>query len=229
MTAQEQQKKKAALEAVKQVKEGMVVGLGTGSTAKYAIEAIGQMVASGFEVTGIPTSQASDQMARSAGIKLVTFQEVPAIDLTIDGADAFDKELNVVKGGGGALFREKIVAYNSKRVVLITDSSKQVEVLGDFPLPVEVLPFALEPIKRELTSLGLQPSVRTTSSGETYYTDQHNVILDCHTGPIPDCYRLAGQLMPIPGIVCHGLFLGLVDEIITATAQGVQSLKRAID
>jgi ribose 5-phosphate isomerase A len=223
----ESEKKIAALAAVEQIQDGMIVGLGTGSTAKFAIEAIGDLVKDGLKIKGIPTSKASENLAAKLNIPLVTLNEVESIDLTIDGADEFDPDLNLIKGGGGALFREKIVAYNSKRVVIITDNSKKVDVLGNFPLPIEVLPFARKPVEHELTNLGLNPKLRE-KDGEPFLTDQGNIILDCHSGILPDCYRLAGQLNPIPGIVCHGLFLGLVDEIITATGEKINRIQRFI-
>lgn len=213
-------KRNAAEKAVELVKEGMVVGLGSGSTATWAIRKLGERVQQGLKIRTIATSLASEQLAMELRIPMVPFSQVPYIDLTIDGADEVDKRGNLIKGGGGALLREKIVAYNSKKLVIVVDQSKQVEDLGRFPLPVEVLPFGAEATLRQIAALGGQAIIRKASKAD-YLTDNGNLIADCHFYPIADPAILNVQLHLIPGVVETGLFMnGMVKTIITGLESG---------
>ncbi len=199
-------KKAAAEKAVAEVKDGMTLGLGTGSTAYWAIQQIGERVREGLKVSAVATSQRSEQQARDLNIPIISFAEINEIDLTIDGADEIDKYRNLVKGGGGALLREKIIAYNSKRFIVVVDDSKMVEHLGKFPLPVEIVPFAFELTVRKLNALGCRPLIRK-KDGKDFITDNGNLIADCHFYLIDDPETLNHQLHLIPGVVETGLFL----------------------
>jgi len=212
--ANEQEKEAAARHSLKFVQDGNVVGLGTGSTATIFIRLLGERVRAGMKVRGIPTSARSRDLANSLGIPLITFADCDGIDVTVDGADEFNPNLELIKGGGGALLREKIVASASRQVVIVTDSSKQVPVLGKFPLPVEVVPFAEALISRRITELGASVRLRTNSSGQTFVTDEGHHILDCSFGKIPEPAKLADQLNRMPGIVEHGLFIGLASVLL---------------
>jgi ribose 5-phosphate isomerase A len=213
-------KRNAAEKAVELVKDGMVVGLGTGSTATWAIRKIGERVQQGLKIRTIATSQASEQLAMQLRIPMVPFSQVPFIDLTIDGADEVDKKGNLIKGGGGALLREKIVAYNSRKLVIVVDDSKQVESLGRFPLPVEILPFGADATLRQIAALGGQAIVRKASKG-AYLTDNGNLVADCHFYPITDPAILNVQLHLIPGVIETGLFMNaMVRTIITGLETG---------
>ncbi|MEZ4984078.1 MAG: ribose-5-phosphate isomerase RpiA [Saprospiraceae bacterium] len=201
------EKKRAALGAVAYVESGMMLGLGTGSTAYYAIEAIGERWQNGSltDIRAVATSEATIAQATQYGIPLMEINEVDTIDLTIDGADEFDGQLRLIKGGGGA-FREKLVAYASRQMIVITDASKRVDTLGAFPLPVEVIPRALQLVKKELINKGLQPVLRKAKDGQPYLTDNGNVILDCHVGAISNPEELDVALHLIRG-VGNGSFL----------------------
>jgi ribose 5-phosphate isomerase A len=204
-------KRQAALKAVEFVQSGMIVGLGTGSTAVHATHAIGEMLADGrlHHILAIPTSQTTAQQAQQAGIPLTTFNEHPEVDITIDGADEIDPHLNLIKGLGGALLREKIVAVASQRVIIISDERKRVSQLGSrAPVPVEVIRFAQQPVTHYLQSLGARVVLRQTND-ETFITDEGNIILDCHFGPINEPQQLAQAIRQRPGVVEHGLFLNL--------------------
>ena len=207
----EQEKQEAARRSLAFVKDGYVVGLGTGSTAFYAISLLGERVREGLNIRGIPTSAKSRDLAAGLGIPLTSFEESPLIDVTIDGADEINPAVQLIKGGGGALLREKIVASASRKVVIIADSSKQVPILGKFPLPVEVAPFAEALLIRRITALGASVTLRRDQSGKPFVTDEGHHILDCSFGAIPDSHRLAGELDRMPGLVEHGLFLDLAD------------------
>ena len=227
LTASHDPEKKLAGEASLQyVADGQVVGLGTGSTAKFAIEALGRRVHEGLKIRGIPTSVRSRELAQQLGIPLTNFDEVQAIDVTIDGADEFDPDLNLIKGGGGALLREKIVASASKKLVIVTDSSKQVPVLGKFPLPVEVIPFARALLVNEITALGAFVDLRLDATGKPYVTDEGHQILDCQFGTIADPPALAQRLSNMPGVVEHGLFIGMASVVILAKGGEVLEFKR---
>jgi len=220
--ANDAEKEVAARASLKYVREGQVVGLGTGSTATIAIRLLGELVRGGLKIRGIPTSIASRDLAMQLGIPLTTFEEVQQIDVTIDGADEFDPELNLIKGGGGAMLREKVVASATKQQVIVTDSSKQVQVLGKFPLPVEVIGFAEPLVVKEISDLGARVVQRKDSAGKSYLTDEGHHILDCHFGEIPDPPALARRLSDMPGIVEHGLFVGMASVVLMAKAGEVE-------
>ena len=221
--------KLAAAEAAvaAEVRSGMVVGLGTGSTAGPAVEAIGRRLASGElrDVRGVPTSSAAAEVARRAGVPLTSLDEAPEPDVAIDGADEIAPGLRLVKGLGGALVREKVVAAAARRFVVVADASKRVERLGErAPIPVEVLAFGLAPTRLRLAALGCDPVLRTDAEGAPFSTDEENWILDCHFGPIADPERLAADLQALPAVVGHGLFLGLTAVAYVATAGAVSEL-----
>ena len=229
LTGVEELKKQAAERAVEFAESGMVVGLGSGSTARYAIQRIAQKLAAGelTRILGVPTSQAIEQEARELGIPLTTLADHSQIDLTIDGADEVDPSLNLIKGGGGALLREKIVAQASSREIIVVDESKLSARLGTrFALPVEVIPFGWGAETRYLESLGATAKLRLRADGRPVETDQGNWILDARFGPIDDPGTLASQLDRRAGVAGHGLFLGLATDLIVAGSQGVQHLRR---
>lgn len=212
-------KQLAAEKAVEYVKDGMKVGLGTGSTAYWAICKLGERVKEGLKITAVATSRASEEQARELGIPLVEFGDIDSLDLTIDGADELDHSLQLIKGGGGALLREKIVASNSTRMIVIADESKAVTTLGKFPLPVEIVPFAWEWTVEKLSKLGCNPELRR-SGEELYKTDNGNYIADCHFEAIESAPKLALELQNIPGVVEHGLFIGIASLAIIGKKDG---------
>ncbi|AIQ17894.1 ribose 5-phosphate isomerase [Paenibacillus sp. FSL H7-0357] len=212
-------KQLAAEKAVEYVEDGMKVGLGTGSTAYWAIRKLGERVQQGLKITAVATSRASEEQARELGIPLVAFGDVDHLDLTIDGADELDGRLQLIKGGGGALLREKIVAMGSTRMIVVADESKAVETLGKFPLPVEIVPFAWEWTVAELAKLGCKPELRR-SGDELYKTDNGNYIADCRFEAIASARELAMSLQGIPGVVEHGLFIGIADLAIIGKNDG---------
>lgn len=217
-------KKLAGYRAVDFVESGMVVGLGTGSTAIWAVRRIAEKLRNGElrQIIGVPTSIVTEQEARSLGIPLATLDEQPAIDITIDGADEVDPALDVIKGGGGALLREKLVAQASRRMLVIVDESKLSAQLGTkFYVPVEVVTFGWESQARFLQTLGAVVKLRV-KEGNPFVTDQGNYILDCTFGPIANATQLAQQLKQRTGIVDSGLFIGLVTDLIVAKADGVE-------
>lgn len=224
--ANEQEKQAAARASLRFVQDGNIVGLGTGSTAAYAVKFLGEKVRTGLMIRGIPTSVHTKELAASVGIPLTTFEEFQQIDVTIDGADEFDNNLNLIKGGGGALLREKIVASASSQLVIIADSSKQVPVLGKFPLPVEIIPFAEPLLAKRIAALGAEVKLRRSADGNPFVTDEHHHILDCHFGKIPDPPALARKLSDMPGIVEHGLFIGMASVVLLARGSEVQELRR---
>ncbi|MCY4230874.1 MAG: ribose-5-phosphate isomerase RpiA [Alphaproteobacteria bacterium] len=212
----EDEKRLAAARAVALVETGMTVGLGTGSTAAHAIQILGQRVREGLAIRGVPTSEASTALARTEGIPLVALNKVECVHLAIDGADEVDRERRCIKGGGGALLREKIVASAADRMVVIVDSGKTVERLGTFPLPVETVPFACEQVRRQILALGASVALRADTQGP-FVTDEGNRILDCRFGAISDAPALAARLDAIVGIVGHGLFIDMVDDVIVGS------------
>jgi ribose 5-phosphate isomerase A len=224
--AHDQEKQLAGEASLRYVEDGQVVGLGTGSTAVFAIRGLGDRVRAGLKIRGIPTSVRSRDLATELGIPLTTFDEVQQIDVTIDGADEFDPQLNLIKGGGGALLREKIVASASKKLVIVTDASKQVATVGKFPLPVEVIKFAQALVAREIAALGATTQLRRDATGQAYLTDEGNHILDCGFGQISDPPALARRLSDIPGIVEHGLFVGMASVVMMAKGSQVIEIKR---
>ena len=214
VTDSEQEKRLAAERSLQFVQDGMCLGLGSGSTAAVMLELLGQRVRDGLQICGVPTSTSSDRLARQAGIPLIGFDKVTALDLTIDGADEADQGLNLIKGGGGALLREKIVASLSRHIVIIVDSQKQVDRLGKFPLPVEVVQFAWQPVARHLADLGAEVVLRLDPAGQPYETDEGNYILDCNFGRIDDPPTLNRVLDAMPGVMEHGLFVNLAHTLI---------------
>jgi len=220
------EKEAAARASVRFVKDGQIVGLGTGSTAAYAVRFLGERVRAGLKIRGIPTSVRTKELATSLGIPLTTFEEFQQIDVTIDGADEVDPQLNLIKGGGGALLREKITASASKQVVIIGDSGKKVPMLGKFPLPVEIIPFAEPLLAKRITALGAAVKLRRDASGKPFVTDEGHHILDCHFGQIPDPPSLACQLEDMPGVVEHGLFIAMASVVLIATGSEVEEFHR---
>lgn len=214
--ANDAEKELAARAALEYIHDGQVVGLGSGSTSTFAIHLIGERVRQGLKIRGIPTSIASRDLANQLGIPLTTFDEVQEIDVTIDGADEFDPRLNLIKGGGGAMLREKIVASATKQLVIVTDSSKQVELLGKFPLPLEVIGFAEPLVAKKVSGLGARVIRRQDSSGNLYLTDEGHHIFDCHFERISDPPTLARILSDMPGIVEHGLFIAMAGVVLMA-------------
>lgn len=212
-------KQLAAEKAVEYVKDGMKVGLGTGSTAYWAIRKLGERVSEGLKITAVATSRASEEQARELGIPLVAFGDIDRLDLTIDGADELDSRLQLIKGGGGALLREKIVASNSTRMIVIADESKVVSTLGKFPLPVEIVPFAWEWTVAELAKLGCKPELRLNGE-ELFKTDNGNYIADCRFEVIESAPELALAIQSIPGVVDHGLFIGIASMAVVAKQDG---------
>jgi ribose 5-phosphate isomerase A len=221
-------KRRAGERAVDFVASGMVVGLGHGSTTIFALRRIAELLHRGelHDVVGIPTSTHVERDARELGIPLTTLNEHGVIDLTIDGADEVDDDLNLIKGGGGALLREKIVAQASRREIIVVDQTKLSPTLGiQWPLPVEVIPFGWRSQAAYLESLGAEISLRRTEDGSPFHTDQGNLILDCNFGPISAPAQLAAQLNRRAGVVEHGLFLGLASDVIVGTDEGIRHLK----
>jgi len=222
-----QLKQQAAYRAVEFIESGMVVGLGAGSTAEWALRRIGDLIRLGHlkEIVGIPASMYIEQAARRAGIPLTTLEDHPVIDVTIDGADEVDPDLNLIKGGGGALLREKIVAQATRREIIVVDESKLVERLGtNWAVPVEVVPFGWKSQAAFLESLGAQVT-RREKDGSVFQTDQGNYVLDCWFGPIGNAAALAEQIKARAGVVEHGLFLGLATDVIVAGPGGVRHLR----
>jgi ribose 5-phosphate isomerase A len=225
-------KRQAAARALQEVRDGMKLGLGTGSTAKHFVDLLGEKVRAGLDVVGVPTSEATRAQAEQCGVRLTTLDEIDRLDLTVDGADEIDGALNLVKGGGGALLREKIVAAASDRMIVIADETKWVDALGRFPLPVEVIPFGLAATRRAMAGAFAESGVsgqmvlRKGEDGHVFVTDGGHWIIDAHLGRIEDAPRLADRLSLIPGVVEHGLFIGLADTAVLAGAQGIRVVER---
>ncbi len=225
-------KRQAAARALDHVRDGMKLGLGTGSTAKHFVELLGEKVRSGLKVVGVPTSETTRAQAAAAGVPLTTLDEIDRLDLTVDGADEINPSLDLIKGGGGALLREKIVASASDRMIVIADESKWVDCLGLYPLPVEVIPFGLAATQRAMADAFVRSGVsgqmvlRKASDGHVFVTDGGHWIVDVRLGEIQDAPRLAGFLSAIPGVVEHGLFIGLASTAILAGAQGIRVIER---
>ncbi len=229
MTWREEAKRRVALEAVKHLQEDFIVGLGSGSTAAYVIQEIGrQMLQDGLRVLGVPTSSQAMMLAMRSGIPLTTLDEYPSLDLAIDGADQLDKKLNLIKGGGGALTREKIVASAAKQFIVVADETKLVEKLGtNCRVPVEVLPFALATATASIEELGGKPLLRE-SGGKVgaVVTDNGNYIIDIDFGPVKDAEELNQRLKLIPGVVETGLFIQMADIVYLGKADGIIKLKK---
>jgi ribose 5-phosphate isomerase A len=227
----EREKEAAAEAAAARVRDGMVVGLGTGSTAAYALKALGRRIAQGLQIRAVPSSKWAETLAREVGIPLLTFADVDRLDVTLDGTDEFDPGLSLIKGGGGALFREKIVAAASDRLWIIADSSKRVPVLGKFPLPVEVNPFGWQVAARRIGELGAQVRLRETgaasgTAAQPFVSDNGGYILDCAFGSIPDPAGLEIRLLRVVGVMETGLFVGLAETVFVAEGETVRELKR---
>lgn len=208
--------------AAEYVKDGMVVGLGTGSTAYYLVEALGRRVQEGLTMTGVTTSLRTKEQAEALGIPLKDLNDVKEIDLTIDGADEISSDYQGIKGGGGAHLFEKMVADHSKKVMWIVDSSKMVETLGAFPLPIEVVTFGYQQLFRLFEAKGYQPTLRLDEAGQTYITDGGHYIIDLHLGEIKHPHTLAAWLDSLTGVVEHGLFLNQVDTILVGHKDSVE-------
>ncbi|MGB3867161.1 MAG: ribose-5-phosphate isomerase RpiA [Xanthobacteraceae bacterium] len=225
-------KRQAAARALEDVRDGMKLGLGTGSTAKHFVDLLGERVRGGLKVIGVPTSEATRAQAERCGIPLATLDDLDRLDLTVDGADEVDPALDLIKGGGGALLREKIVAAASDRMIVIADDSKWVGRLGRFPLPVEVVPFGLKATRRALekafaaAGVAGEMRLREGAGGHAFVTDGGHWIIDAHLGVIPDAPRLAALLAAIPGVVEHGLFIGLASRVVLAGNQGIRVIER---
>jgi ribose 5-phosphate isomerase A len=224
--ANDQEKEAAARASLRFVKDGQVIGLGTGSTAAYFIKLLAEEVKRGLRIRGIPTSQRSHELAASLGIPLTTLDECQEIAVTVDGADEVDPQLRLIKGGGGAMLREKIVASATNQLVIVADASKQVPVLGKFPLPVEVIRFAQALVAKRIRALGAEVTVRTDADGNAFVTDENNHILDCRFGQIPDADGLARKLSDMPGVVEHGLFIGMASVALLARGSEIVELRR---
>jgi len=220
----DQEKEAAGRAAAKLVRDGNVVGLGTGSTAYFAVVALGERVKAGLKMIGIPTSVQTAELARAVGIPLTTLDQHPEIDITIDGADEVDPQLSLIKGGGGALLREKVVASASKKMIVVADSAKIVSALGKFPLPVEVISFARAVVEKKIVALGATPILRTKADGSIFLTDNGNPILDCRFDRIADPPALALALTNTPGIVEHGLFIGLAKLALVGRGTSVEEI-----
>jgi ribose 5-phosphate isomerase A len=226
------QKRAAAVRAVEFVRPGMRLGLGTGSTARHFVEVLGERVRAGLDIVGVPTSEATRRDAERAGIPLTTLDDTPELDLTVDGADEIAHDLSLIKGGGGALLREKVVASASARMIVIADESKWVPVRGRFPLPVEVIPFGLAATRRAVEAAAAAvrspgPAVlRRGQDGHAFVTDGGHWILDAALGRIADPKALAFKLAGIPGVMEHGLFIDLAQAAILANSEGVRVIER---
>ena len=212
------EKQLSAEAACNYVKDGMIVGLGTGTTAEFAVRKIGKLVRNGLSIRGIPTSSRTKELAEAEGIPLIDFSESMFIDLTIDGADEIDGNLNMIKGGGAALLQEKIVASVSKAEIIVVNRTKLVDQLGAFPLPVEVIPFGWQVVFNQLESLHGNPDLRL-NKGQPQVTDQGNYIIDCHFRKIENPKLLEHQLNMIPGVVENGLFINLCTKMILADGE----------
>jgi ribose 5-phosphate isomerase A len=221
------QKRRAALAALDHVEDGMKLGLGSGSTAAHFVRALGERVAAGLDVVGVPTSEGTAALAAAVGIRLTTLDAEPDLDLTVDGADELDGRLRLIKGGGGALLREKIVASCSRRMIVIAEEAKEVAMLGKFALPVEVVPFGATATAARITAVardhGCRGEVRQRHrDGAVFVSDGGHWIYDCDFGAIPDPEGLGTALLAIPGVVEHGLFIGLASMAILGTDEGTR-------
>ena len=222
----DQEKRGAAEYSVRFIEDGMAVGLGSGSTASHFIRSLGDRVRNGLRIRAIPTSERSGELARESGIELTDFGRIDQLDVTVDGADEIDPDLNLIKGGGGALLREKIVASATRRLIIIGDSRKRVATLGAFPLPIEVIPFACELVTRRIRQLCPNVALRTDPQGQPFQTVEGNFILDGSFGTIEDLEGLARQLDSMPGVVEHGLFLQMASTVVIARGEDIEVEQR---
>lgn len=227
MADRERMKQLACQRAAQEVQDGMVLGLGTGTTVYYFLQELGRMVREGLRIAGVPTSLQTTQLATQLAIPLTTLDEHPDLDLAVDGADEVDDDLNLIKGAGGALLREKIVVASAARFLVVVDDSKIVRQLGArFPVPVEVVPFGHIPATRALEGLGARVTLRRGAEGQTRLSDNGNYLLDCHFGPIADPAALQQQLLAIPAVIDSGLFIGVTDTVLIGHAEGVRRRDR---
>lgn len=223
----EQLKQRACQHAVREVQDGMVLGLGTGSTVYYFLQELGRLVREGLNITGVPTSLRTAQIATQLAIPLTTLEDQPHLDLAVDGADEVDGQLNMVKGAGGALLREKIVAASASRFLIVVDDSKIVTSLGErYPIPIEVVTFGISPATRALEALGAQVTLRRQTDGQPWLTDNGNATLDCRFGHIADPNALQKQLLAIPAVVDTGLFIDMAHSVVVGQPEGVRLLTR---
>jgi ribose 5-phosphate isomerase A len=226
MADYENEKRLAAARSLDYVADGMSLGLGSGSTAEHVIRLLGERVAQGLQVRGVPTSARTRELAKQCGVPLTTLEDCAELDLTIDGADEVAPDLSLMKGGGGALLHEKIVASASRQMIVVTDSRKIVSQLGAFPLPVEVIPVACKLVAQRIARLGCSPKRRLSADGGPFVTEEGNAILDCPFGRIDDPQRLAAELDALPGVVEHGLFVGMASLVLVGRGASVQVIER---
>lgn len=212
-------KKLTGEKATEYIEDGMIIGLGTGSTAYYAIKKVGELVRNGLKVKAVPTSKETAELAAEEGIELVELADVESLDLTIDGADEVDPDFNLIKGGGGALLREKIVASATDKLIIVVDESKMVENLGAFPLPVEVTPFSWQYTQRMIEKFSCSSEIRK-KDGEIFVTDNANYILDCDFGKIEDPVKIAVELNKLPGVVENGIFAEMAEIVVVGYNDG---------
>ncbi|MGY6208786.1 ribose-5-phosphate isomerase RpiA [Cytobacillus firmus] len=225
MNFKDLQKKAAGEKAADFVKDGMIIGLGSGSTVYWFLKRLGELVNAGLTVKGVPSSLRTEGWAREFNIPLADFSETQILDLAIDGADEVDPEFNLTKGGGGSLLREKIVDANAKKLIIIVDESKLVQQLGKFPLPVEIVPFGWELTSKRITELGAIPQLRV-NDGEVFVSNNGNYILDCQFEWIPNPKELHKQLKQITGVVETGLFIEMTDLVLVGSTDKVEALNR---
>jgi ribose 5-phosphate isomerase A len=227
MPDREQMKRLACERAAQEVQDGMLLGLGTGTTVYYFLHELGRMVRQGLRIVGVPTSVQTTHIATQLAIPLSTLDEHPRLDLVVDGADEVDDDLNLVKGAGGALLREKIVASSADRLLIVVDDSKLVHQLGErSAIPVEVVPFGASATIRALEVLGARVVLWRDTNGQLWHSDNGNYVLDCHFGPLDDPVALQHQLLSIPAVIDSGLFIGLTDTVIVGQEGGVRLLGR---
>lgn len=216
----DQAKRAAGLQAMQHIREKMVVGMGTGSTARFFVEALGEAVQQGLRIEAVATSRETEALAREWGIPQLSMDQVGIIDVAVDGADEFDPALTLIKGGGGALYREKLIASLSRELIIVADPSKQVQTLGTFPLPVEVVPFGVEITRLRLSTLNAHPKLRHHPDGSLFYTDNGNLILDCHFGRIDRPAALHRELKSYLGVVETGLFINMATRVLLGQRDG---------
>lgn len=212
-------KKLTGEKAAEYIEDGMIIGLGTGSTAYYAIKKVGEMVRNGLKVKAVPTSKETAELAAEEGIELVELADVKSLDLTIDGADEVDPEFNLIKGGGGALLREKIVASATDKLIIVVDESKLVEYLGAFPLPIEITPFSWQYTQKMIEKFSCSSEIRR-EDGEIFVTDNGNYILDCDFGKIEDPVKITVELNKLPGVVENGIFAEMAEIVVVGYNDG---------
>lgn len=225
MSDYEAEKKLAAMKSVEYIESGMAVGLGSGSTARFFVQALGERVRQGLRIKAIPTSRKTKMLAVEEGIPLTNFGKISRLDVTVDGADEIDRNLNLINGGGGALLREKIVAKATDHLVIVADSRKPVSVLGAFPLPVEVIPFGWQNVAESIRKLNSEVTLRIQENGRPFRTSQKNYVLDCRFEAIPDPESLGVKLRQIIGVVEHGLFVGMTETAIIGRNDAVEIVK----